>query len=357
MPQDQKSKEYSLVSELGASVDKLKELDYSPSVELAQSLVSAARRALAVAQGPQEMGDIKKRLSTIEHWFKLQRASLVESNLVVAERLRTERAIGNWISENIKAGQPKKELSHHGIILSDVGITSSDSARWQAIAGISPDDFEMWINENINTTEISTTGALRLAKLITRLHEVADIASAEITELPPGGFDVIVIDPPWPYGTKYNPDGRRAASPYPEMELYELDALHIPASDDAILWLWTTHAYMRHSFALLDRWGFRDVSIVTWDKQRIGLGYWLRSQTEFCIMAIKGKPKVNLTNESTIIRAKAREHSRKPEEFYSMVERLCGGQRRLDYFSREARPGWHQLGNEPERFSEDNNNE
>ena len=76
---------------------------------------------------------------------------------------------------------------------------------------------------------------------------------------------------------------------------------------------------------------------------------WLRSQTEHCLMATRGKPTISLTTQSTIIRGGARQHSRKPDEFYVMVENLCIG-RRLDYFSRESRPGWGQFGNDPAKF-------
>ena len=180
-----------------------------------------------------------------------------------------------------------------------------------------------------------------------------DRQRAEIAEQPQeeweGLFDVIVIDPPWPYGTKYDPDGRRAANPYPEMSLEEIMGIELPANDDCVLWLWTTHKFMRDSFAILDGWAFREVAIVTWVKGQMGLGAWLRSQSEFCIMAVKGKPKVELTNQTTVVHGELREHSRKPDEFYEMVEGLCLGHK-LDYFSRAGRPGWVQFGNDPGRF-------
>lgn len=169
-------------------------------------------------------------------------------------------------------------------------------------------------------------------------------------ETPSGLFDVIVVDPPWPYGTKYDPDGRRAANPYPEMSLEEIKAIKLPAAEDCILFLWTTHKFMRYSFEVLDKWGFREVAIITWVKDRIGLGSWLRSQSEFCIMAVKGSPKVTLTNQSTVVYGLMREHSRKPDEFYKMVESLCTG-RKLDYFAREKREGWEVFGNDTEKFS------
>jgi len=188
-------------------------------------------------------------------------------------------------------------------------------------------------------------------------ERVADIEqqAAAIDEslpgIPIGPFHVISLDPPWPYGTQYDPDARRAANPYPEMSLEQIKAIELPAADDCVLWLWTTHKFMRHSFELLDVWGFRDVAIVTWIKDRMGLGSWLRSQSEFCIMATKGKPPITLTNQTTVIHGPLREHSRKPDSFYEMVNGLCVGAK-LDYFSREKREGWAQVGNTPELFKE-----
>ncbi len=68
-------------------------------------------------------------------------------------------------------------------------------------------------------------------------------------------------------------------------------------------------------------------------------------------MAVRGSPKVILTNQTTVLEAPARDHSRKPDEFYELVEALCLG-RRLDYFSREPRPCWEQFGNELSKFGD-----
>jgi N6-adenosine-specific RNA methylase IME4 len=199
--------------------------------------------------------------------------------------------------------------------------------------------------------ELTAHAAMKEIKIKRRRAQIetqrAEIKSG-ITE--PGGlYDVISIDPPWPYGTDYDPDGRRAASPYPEMSLEEIAAIHLPAAPNCIVWLWTTHKFMRYSFAILDTWGFRDVAILTWEKDRIGLGAWLRSRSEFAIMAVRGQPIIDLTNQSTVIHGALREHSRKPEEFYQLVESLCIG-RKLDYFSRQRRSGWDVYGNDTGKF-------
>jgi len=179
-------------------------------------------------------------------------------------------------------------------------------------------------------------------------EQIKEIEQNDFTP-PTKKYDVIVVDPPWPYGTKYDPNGRRAANPYPEMSLDDIKAIELPASDDCVLWLWTTHKFMRYSFDILDAWGFRDVAIITWVKDRMGLGTHIRSQSEFCIMALRGKPTINLTKQTTVINGKLKEHSRKPDEFYEMVNSLCVGYK-LDYFSREQREGWDQYGNDTNRF-------
>ena len=66
-------------------------------------------------------------------------------------------------------------------------------------------------------------------------------------------------------------------------------------------------------------------------------------------MATIGNPKVNLTNQTTVVYGKVREHSRKPDEFYEMVDSLCTGNK-IDMFGREKRNGWDVWGNETNKF-------
>jgi len=158
-----------------------------------------------------------------------------------------------------------------------------------------------------------------------------------------GKYNVIVVDPPWAYGTIYDPQGRRCASPYPEMSIEELKQLEIPCSEDCVLWLWTTNAFIHDAFHLLEAWGFEPKTILTWVKNTIGLGNWLRGQTEHCILAVKGKPIIDLTNQATVLFAESKEHSKKPVEFYKLVDSLCYGSK-LDFFGREKHEGWEIYG-------------
>lgn len=181
--------------------------------------------------------------------------------------------------------------------------------------------------------------------------EVAKQLEAEAPTMPEGPFRVIVADPPWHYGKRVNDATHRGDLPYPSMATEAICALPVEgvAHDDAILWLWTTNAHMRDAYDVIAAWGFEPKTILTWVKNRIGLGDWLRGQTEHCILAVRGKPVVTLTNQTTVIHGPVREHSRKPDEFYEMVEGLCPGSK-VEMFCRTPRDGWARWGAETEKF-------
>jgi N6-adenosine-specific RNA methylase IME4 len=181
--------------------------------------------------------------------------------------------------------------------------------------------------------------------------EVAKQLEAEPVPMNGGPFRVIVADPPWAYTKREGDATHRGDLPYPPMSTDAICALPVQGlgHEDSVLWLWTTNAFMRDAYRVLDAWGFREKTILTWVKDRIGLGDWLRGQTEHCILAVRGKPTVTLSNQTTVLNGPMREHSRKPDEFYSMVEALCPGSK-CEMFCRQVRPGWHAWGAETERF-------
>ena len=121
------------------------------------------------------------------------------------------------------------------------------------------------------------------------------------------------------------------------------------ADEDAILWLWTTNAHLRVAFDVVKSWGFEYKTLLTWVKDRMGTGEWLRGQTEHCLLATRGKPVFIHGNHTTVLKALRREHSRKPEEFYILVEATCPGSK-VELFARQARAGWQVFGNQTDLF-------
>jgi N6-adenosine-specific RNA methylase IME4 len=182
-------------------------------------------------------------------------------------------------------------------------------------------------------------------KALTKDKSIKDI-EGEPAPLPEGPFRVISADPPWPYD-RTDDETHRGSITYHKMSIAQICGLPVGemAHDDCILFLWTTNAFMREAYQVLDAWGFEEKTILTWCKPKLGVGNWLRNQTEHCILAVRGKPVVKLTNQTTILVGKVREHSRKPESFYKLVNSLCPGSK-VELFSREERKGWSRWGSE-----------
>jgi hypothetical protein len=134
--------------------------------------------------------------------------------------------------------------------------------------------------------------------------------AAEIRREPPplpgrGPYRVVVADPPWPYEIRTEDPSHRATYSYPQMSVEQIRAMGSDvaclAHDDCILRLWTTNLHLRVAYAVLDAWGFEEKTILTWDNECFDTGDWLRGHTEHCIMATRGRPAVELTNQSTVL--------------------------------------------------------
>jgi len=194
---------------------------------------------------------------------------------------------------------------------------------------------------------------IRIEHAERRRAELAALKS-ERPPLPDGRFETIVIDPPWEM-QKIERDVRpnQVAFDYPTMNEAELAAFGVPAmaSDDCHLFCWTTHKHLPMALRLLESWGFRYVCTMVWRKpggfQPIGLPQY---NCEFALYARRGAPQfIDTRAFPACFEAPRREHSRKPDEFYDLVRRVTAGPR-IDVFSREARPGFEQFGNETNRF-------
>jgi N6-adenosine-specific RNA methylase IME4 len=142
---------------------------------------------------------------------------------------------------------------------------------------------------------------------------------------------------------------------YPTMTEEELVELDIGqwAADHCHLFCWTTQRFKPLAAELIDQWGFDYVCTFVWHKpggfQPVGLPQY---NCEFVLYARLGSPRFGDTKAfPTCFYGERREHSRKPDEFYDMLRRVTDGPR-LDMFSREARDGFAQHGNETNKFTD-----
>ena len=110
----------------------------------------------------------------------------------------------------------------------------------------------------------------------------------------------------------------------------------------SIILVWVTNFVLVqgiHTTVVRDAWGFEPKTLITWPKDKMGNGDWLRSKTEHIIMAVRGKPVVQSASLTTLLPGpfhlvRKNAHSAKPVEFYDFVEKLCPAPRYADLFSR-----------------------
>ncbi|CAL1399545.1 unnamed protein product [Linum trigynum] len=163
-----------------------------------------------------------------------------------------------------------------------------------------------------------------------------------------GSFGVIMADPPWDIHMEL---------PYGTMADDEMRNLNVPAlQTDGLIFLWVTGRAMELGRECLELWGYKRVEEIIWVKtnqlQRIirtgRTGHWLNHSKEHCLVGIKGDPIVNRNIDTDVLVAEVRETSRKPDEMYSLLERISPRTRKLELFARmhNTQAGWMSLGNQ-----------
>lgn len=178
--------------------------------------------------------------------------------------------------------------------------------------------------------------------------------------LVPLSYEVIIADPPWRFRTWSNNNQEKSASRYYDlMTLPEIKSLEVGklAQRDCLLLLWTTGWAIGTGQAheVMHAWGFAPKTEIMWRKVtatgrvRMGTGYWARSMHEPILIGSFGKPR-KFSAFPSVFDGIAREHSRKPDEFYGLVVKHTSGLRRADLFSRESRPGFDGWGAEHGKF-------
>ena len=161
-------------------------------------------------------------------------------------------------------------------------------------------------------------------------------------------FATIVIDPPWDWGDEGDQDQMGRARPdYSTMSKEQLMALPVGAiaDDDCHLYMWITNRSLPKGFDLIQAWGFRYITAITWAKPSFGMGNYFRGQTEQILFAVKGSQPLKRKDVGTLFTAPRgpNGHSSKPVEFYDLVE-SCSPGPFIEMFSRHNREGWTTWG-------------
>ncbi len=218
------------------------------------------------------------------------------------------------------------------------------------IAEQNEQDHVIGIGELVHLAQRKKRTAKEEAREERRANNRTELAQAQdINELCGHRFATLVFDPPWDWGDEGDVDQLGRARPtYATMPLAEVAGLPISdlADQDAHLYLWITNRSLPKGFALLDGWGFRYLTCLTWCKPSIGMGQYYRGSTEQVLFGVRGSQSLLRKDVGTWFAApRPGEHSAKPPEFFSLVE-SCSPGPYLELFARAPRPGWTVWGAE-----------
>jgi N6-adenosine-specific RNA methylase IME4 len=165
-------------------------------------------------------------------------------------------------------------------------------------------------------------------------------------------YAVIYADPPWHFEVYNEESGieRAAGNHYPTLSLEQICALPVQelATDAAVLFIWTTAPHLVEALQVITAWGFAYKSNICWVKDKIGLGYLVRNQHEHLLIGTRGDIPTPppAQRPPSVINAPRREHSRKPDEAYALMERMYPELPKIELFARHACEGWAAWGNE-----------
>ena len=189
-------------------------------------------------------------------------------------------------------------------------------------------------------------------------HTESTLAHDFLSEVHHRSYGAILADPPWQFTNrtgKMAPEHRRL-NRYMTLTLQAIKEIpvSIVAAEDSHLYLWVPNALLREGLEVMEAWGFHYKTNIIWHKIRKdggpdgrGVGFYFRNTTETVLFGVRGRLRT-LTPGRTqvnIIKTRKREHSRKPDELYDIIE-ACSPSPFLELFARGQRAEWDQWGND-----------
>lgn len=172
-------------------------------------------------------------------------------------------------------------------------------------------------------------------------------------------YRTIYADPPWQFSNrtgKMAPEHKRL-NRYSTMKLEDIKRLPVneATAEKSHLYLWVPNALLPYGLDVMKAWGFEYKTNLIWEKVRKdgmpdgrGVGFYFRNTTEMLLFGIKGDNNRTLDpgrSQVNLLRTQKREHSRKPDEFVSLIE-ACSPGPYLELFARGSRPAWDMWGNQ-----------
>ena len=348
----------------------------------------AACRAVAEAHRIDEVKDIRDKAVALSAYAKQAKDGGLIAH-ATAIRKRAERRLGELMEDDRKAGKLAKGARGGGKkngprgslndprdkapTLADQGVDKHLADRARKAAAIPEAKFEEQVARAVKVAVAATEGhaaivrearkALQDAKRNRRAMREREIADKTLA-LPGKKYGVALEDFEWDYETWGEAGKDRHASNHYETSSTAHTTAEIVArtkdrfecaADDCALWMWTTTAHAAIAHEVMRLRGFTYKSQISWDKEIPGTGHWFINQHEILLLGIRGNVPAPApgTQWPSVIRERKREHSRKPEKSYEMIEAYFPNVPKIELNCRgKPRPEWDAWGNEVEEAAE-----
>jgi N6-adenosine-specific RNA methylase IME4 len=326
----------------------------------------AARRALAEARQVDEVKDIRDKAIAMAAYARQAKNKDLEADAVEI-RMRATRKL-----DHLRQAQKETVGLNRGVrwvgkkpaedvrpTLASQGIDKNLAQQGRILGAMSDKKFEHAVQEARGNVVCGAREILRAARRIRfargetrRAKRVALLNELSDCTAPPTGrrYPILYADPPWRYEHVPFKPSSLCENFYPTMTLEDICRLPVAdlATPDAVLFLWAPSPLLFQASSALTAWGFSYRTNFVWVKDRPGLGFWARQQHELLLVATLGDPPTPSPRSvpASVISAPRREHSRKPDEAYALIEGMYPDFPRIELFARHARPGWARWGNQ-----------
>lgn len=203
--------------------------------------------------------------------------------------------------------------------------------------------------EQIRAGEMTIPEVKRIINRQDRIEKLQTISAGNQEMNIERRYPVIYADPPWRYEYSIS-SSREIENQYPTMTTEDICALPVGdlATDDAVLFIWATNPKLEEAMQVITAWGFRYRTNMVWVKDKIGMGYYARQKHELLLIATRGEPPTPEPENrpASVFEYPRTEHSKKPEPFYEIIEKMYPELNKIELFARNKREGWDTWGNQ-----------
>lgn len=320
--------------------------------ELVKAELPNAKQRIARISTIEEVKDFDQELQVLEKFAKLRREPLPTRNRVTEARVLTMRRGGELVKE-LPRTQPNVKQGVVGIRahVRASKLSPKEAWRWELLTLLTAAEISNVVELATPPDEtgdhgrpVSVREFIRMADE-KRLQREAERIRRDNKR--PEQAPTLVIDPPWDWGDEGDDDQKGRARPdYQSMSFAEVKELPVVKHvlPNSHLYLWITNRSLPKGFELIEHWGFRYVTCLTWCKPSFGMGNYFRGQTEHVLFGVRGSLPLKRRDIGTTFHGKRGKlgHSAKPTEFYELVEVASPGPW-FDWFGRTERKGWFLL--------------